>query len=178
MGKILGSLGAYNPRSCRTQARRKRHLLLLILMPKSKCANTGGLFSAPIPKTTAPGGGSLSNSVPDTGQIRPLVTLASLLTLNFSSQESEDQQSLCSISPVLPSQPGPPPQPCTYLPNSRGLLSAPSVPKWNICCFCCSVAQSCSTLFDPVDCNMPGFPVLHCLLKFAQIHVHRISDTI
>ena len=109
MGKILGSLGAYNPRSCRTQARRKRHLLLLILMPKSKCANTGGLFSAPIPKTTAPGGGSLSNSVPDTGQIRPLVTLASLLTLNFSSQESEDQQSLCSISPVLPSQPGPPP---------------------------------------------------------------------
>ena len=43
--------------------------LRLILTPKSKCANAGGLFSAPIPKTAAPGGGSLSNSVPNTGQI-------------------------------------------------------------------------------------------------------------
>ena len=28
---------------------------------------------------------------------------------------------------------------------------------------CCSVAQSCLTLCDPVNCNMPGFPVLHHL---------------
>ena len=28
--------------------------------------------------------------------------------------------------------------------------------------FCwCSVAQSCPTLYDPTDCRMPGFPVLH-----------------
>ena len=25
---------------------------------------------------------------------------------------------------------------------------------------------------------MPGFPVLHSLLEFAQIHVHRVSDAI
>ena len=31
-----------------------------------------------------------------------------------------------------------------------------------------SVAQSCPTLWDPVDCNTPGFPVLHQLLEFAQ----------
>ena len=28
---------------------------------------------------------------------------------------------------------------------------------------CCSVAQSCPTLCDPMDCSTPGFPVLHCL---------------
>ena len=27
---------------------------------------------------------------------------------------------------------------------------------------------SCPTLCDPMDCSMPGFPVLHCLLEFAQ----------
>ena len=37
---------------------------------------------------------------------------------------------------------------------------------------CCSVAQLCPTLCDPMDCSMPGFPVLHCLLEFAQTHVH------
>ena len=36
---------------------------------------------------------------------------------------------------------------------------------------CCSVTQSCPTL-QPMDCSMPGFPILHCLLKFAQTHVH------
>ena len=25
------------------------------------------------------------------------------------------------------------------------------------CCYCCSVAQSCPTLLDPMDCSMPGF---------------------
>ena len=27
----------------------------------------------------------------------------------------------------------------------------------------CSVAKSCLTLCNPMDCSMPGFPVLHCL---------------
>ena len=36
---------------------------------------------------------------------------------------------------------------------------------------CCSVSKSCSTLCDPMDCSMPGFPVLHCLLEFTQTHV-------
>ena len=33
---------------------------------------------------------------------------------------------------------------------------------------CCSDAKSCLILFDPMDCNTPGFPVLHYLLEFAQ----------
>ena len=37
---------------------------------------------------------------------------------------------------------------------------------------CCSLAESHPILFDPVDCSMPGSPVLHYLLEFVQIHVH------
>ena len=40
---------------------------------------------------------------------------------------------------------------------------------------CCSVAQSCLTLYDPIDCSMPGLPVPHHLPKFAEVHVHSIS---
>ena len=43
---------------------------------------------------------------------------------------------------------------------------------------CCSVAKSCLTLCDPTNCSTPGFPVLYYLLKFAQTHVHWISDVI
>jgi len=39
-----------------------------------------------------------------------------------------------------------------------------------------SVAQSCLTLCDPMDCSMPGLPVYHQLLELAQTHVHRVSD--
>ena len=41
-----------------------------------------------------------------------------------------------------------------------------------------SVAQSCLTLCDPMNCSTPGLPVHHQLLEFAQIHVHRVSDAI
>ena len=41
-----------------------------------------------------------------------------------------------------------------------------------------SVTQSCPTLCNPMDCRMPGFPVLHQILELAQTHVHRVSDTI
>ena len=36
----------------------------------------------------------------------------------------------------------------------------------------CSVAQSCPTLCDPMDCSTPGLPVLHRLPGFVQTHVH------
>ena len=36
----------------------------------------------------------------------------------------------------------------------------------------CSVAKSCSTLCDSMDCNIPGFPVLHHLPEFVQTHAH------
>jgi len=43
---------------------------------------------------------------------------------------------------------------------------------------CSSVLQSCPTLFDPMECSMPGFPVLHHLPELAQTHVHRVCDAI
>ena len=37
---------------------------------------------------------------------------------------------------------------------------------------CCSVAQSCPTLCDPMDGSTPGLPVLHHLPELAQTQVH------
>ena len=41
-----------------------------------------------------------------------------------------------------------------------------------------SVAQSCPTLCDPMDCSTPGLPVHHQILEFTQTHVHQIGDAI
>ena len=51
--------------------------------------------------------------------------------------------------------------------NSKAILSC-----------CCSVAQSCLTLCDPMDCSTLGFPVFHYLPEFAQTHVHWVYDAI
>ena len=41
-----------------------------------------------------------------------------------------------------------------------------------------SVAHLCPTLCDPMDCSMPGLPVLHHLPEPGQTHVHHIGDAI
>ena len=42
-----------------------------------------------------------------------------------------------------------------------------------------SVAQSCLTLCDPMDCRiLPGLPVHHQLLEFTQTHVHWVDVSI
>ena len=41
-----------------------------------------------------------------------------------------------------------------------------------------SVTKLYPTLWDPMDCSMPGFPAHHQLLELAQTHVHRVSDAI
>ena len=40
---------------------------------------------------------------------------------------------------------------------------------------CCSIAKSCPTLGDTMDCNMPDLPVLPYLPMFAQVHVHWVA---
>ena len=35
-----------------------------------------------------------------------------------------------------------------------------------------------STLFDPMDCSTPGFPVHHQFPEFTQTHVHWVGDAI
>ena len=44
--------------------------------------------------------------------------------------------------------------------------------------FCCSVAKLYPTLCDLLNSSTPGFPVLHYLLEFAQIHAHWVGDAI
>ena len=39
-----------------------------------------------------------------------------------------------------------------------------------------SVAQSCLTLSDRMDCSIPGLPIHHQLPELAQTHVHQVSD--
>ena len=47
---------------------------------------------------------------------------------------------------------------------------------FEICC--CSITKSCLTLWDPMDCSMLGFPILHYLLLFAQTRIHWVCDAI
>ena len=48
----------------------------------------------------------------------------------------------------------------------------PSDQQKCLLCSCCSVAKSCSTLCNPMDCSTPRFPVLHYLSEFAQTPLH------
>ena len=41
-----------------------------------------------------------------------------------------------------------------------------------------SVAQSCRTLCNPMNCSTPGLPVHHQLPEFTQTPVHRVGDAI
>ena len=69
--------------------------------------------------------------------------------------------------------------------NSDGLTLIKSLcvttsmylPLW-ASCYCCSVAKSCLTLCNPMDCGTPGFPVYQHLPELAQTHVHQVSDAI
>ena len=45
-------------------------------------------------------------------------------------------------------------------------------------CRCCSAAQSCLTLCNPMDCSTLGSHVLHHLPELAQTHVHWVGDAI
>ena len=41
-----------------------------------------------------------------------------------------------------------------------------------------TVAQSCPTLCNPMECSTPGLPVYHQLPEFIQTHVHWVDDAI
>ena len=50
------------------------------------------------------------------------------------------------------------------------------------CCCCCCFSVSKLwlgvILCDPMNCSIPGFPVLHCLLEFAWTPIHWVGDAI
>ena len=61
---------------------------------------------------------------------------------------------------------------------SQSLLSRQSnLQQWPFYC-CFSVAQLSPTLCDPMDCSRSGLSDPHHLPKFAQVHIHCISDAI
>ena len=41
-----------------------------------------------------------------------------------------------------------------------------------------SVAQSCLTLCNPMNCSTPGLPIHHQLPEFTETHVHWVGDVI
>ena len=41
-----------------------------------------------------------------------------------------------------------------------------------------SVAQTCPTLWDPMNRSTPGLPVHHQLPEFTETHVHRVSGAV
>ena len=47
--------------------------------------------------------------------------------------------------------------------RSQPALSSP----FCLLCWCCSVTKSCLTVYDPMDCSKPGFPVLQ--FRFMSI---------
>ena len=45
-----------------------------------------------------------------------------------------------------------------------------------LCCWL--VTKPCPTLCNPMNCSMPGFPILHYFPEFVQTHVHWFDDAI
>ena len=61
----------------------------------------------------------------------------------------------------------------------RGICSIFRVSKWQqLTRVLSSVAQSCPTLCNPMDCSTPGLLVHQQLPELAQTHVHWVGDAI
>ena len=72
---------------------------------------------------------------------------------------------------------------CCYVLVSVRVFQRSSNERLCLCTRVCthhlsSVAQSCLTICDPMDCSTPGLPVHHQLPEFTQTHVHRVGDAI
>ena len=64
------------------------------------------------------------------------------------------------------------------LAGDADVVPVPVISRLGVWVTSCSVAKSCPTLCNSVDCSMPGFPVLHHLLEFAPSHFLWITDVI
>ena len=63
------------------------------------------------------------------------------------------------------------------VPNNQTQLSVWAPTHTESKC-CCSAAQSCPTLGNPMDCSTSGLLVHHHLPGFSQVHVHYICDAV
>ena len=90
--------------------------------------------------------------------------------LQSSSQHATETLS-CSTWNLVP-WPGKDPGPLHW--ELRALATGqPEVQHFKVYCKATVLFDTklCPTLCDPMDCSRTGFPVLHCLPEFAQIHV-------
>ena len=66
-----------------------------------------------------------------------------------------------------------------FSPECGSLTGRRSIYISRLCKDChCSFAKLCPTLFNPMDCSKPDFPVHHCLPEFVQTLSHWVSDSI
>ena len=116
----------------------------------------------------------------------PLVIFSGLMITGTAADRNQRQFSLCpSPGATVPSVAG-----LQYSANHRSLhrnkvfslflvlYICPITQNKKDPCQISSVAQSCPTLCDPMDCSTPGFPVHHQLLELTQTHVHPLGDAI
>ena len=77
---------------------------------------------------------------------------------------------------IKPISPGSPALQADSLPSEPPGATKYNIITWkftgNLVVQFSSVALSCPTLCDPMDCSTPGLPVHHQLLEFTQTHVH------
>ena len=105
------------------------------------------------------------------------VALQAPLSMGFSRQEYQSGLPFPTPGDLL--NPGIEPSLLYLLPCQADslLLRHVGSPRKKISHFS-SVAQSCPTLCDPMNCSTPGLPVHHQLPEFTQTHAHRVGDAI
>ena len=107
------------------------------------------------------------------GHSGALWTLEGVLLLGLAKIPFRDSNMLFICKPTDPE----PVIPATFavgLPHSGSLSTHPN--HWTA--RFSSVAQSCPTLWDPMDCSTPGLPVHHQLLEFSHTHIRWVDDAI
>ena len=123
----------------------------------------------------------------DTTKISPSGCKVIILFISFGYEFSKPQIPHCSYHPLVTKCPGEHTQYTgTYLPRKLLQLTK-NCRKSQLCIRYAqifldpqfsSVAQLCLTLWDPMDCSTPGFPVHDQLTEPTQTHVHWVSDAI
>ena len=96
--------------------------------------------------------------------------------MNMCSLNIHSNSSLCIMKSLIWNVTGQNKERNIYIYRTQKNLQSP-VPVLFLRCYC-SVARSCLTLWDPMDCSMLVSSVLHYLLQSAQFHVHWIRNAI
>ena len=65
-----------------------------------------------------------------------------------------------------------------FLTQGLGLMRLKDGERQRVCVQFSSVAPSCPTLCDPMDCSTPGLPVHHQFLEATQTRAHCVGDAI